>query len=96
MALLTQTQALYKALFPFASEQAGVFCAFPLVVLAVVCLLLVRGEFKEVYHFDDTLPNAPSTVATTSFSIVHDVEKGFHLDDKTVHLTTGLSSEEAV
>lgn len=56
----------------------------------------MRVEFKEVYHFDDTLPNAPSTVATTSSSIAHDVEKDFHLDDKAVHLTTGLSSEEAV
>lgn len=92
----TQTQALYKAPYPLTFKQAGVVCAVALVILVVVCISLVRGEFREVYHFDDTLPNANSTVAATSSSIVHDVEKRLNLEDKAVHPTTGLSSEEAV
>lgn len=77
-------------------EDTGVICASPVVILAVVCLSLVRGEFKEVYRFQETLPTAPRSVISTSTSLIHNVEMALLLDDKVVPSTNGLLSEKAV
>lgn len=60
-------------------EDMGVICAVPVVILAVVCLSLVREKFKEVCRFQETLPTAPRSVISTSSSLIHDVEKALLL-----------------